>query len=348
MDAPPRIIRVAQFGLGPIGLESLRLLARTPWARVVGGVDIDPAKHGQSIDTLTQVPELKDAKVYASLDELMGQATPDVVLHTAGSSVKDTINQISQMVEAGVSVATTCEPMLYPWLTAPHEAMMLDSLAETRRVSVVGTGVNPGFVMDLLPVVVSGVLRHVDRVLVQRVVNASTRRMPLQRKVGSGMDPDRFLELYRQGKAGHAGFRESVALIADAMGWTTDAHAITQDLEPVIATRRIQTPYFTVEAGQTRGLHQVATLRHEDREAVRLDLTMALDEPSPRDRIEIEGDHHLVANIEGGVPGDTATVAAMVNVVPRLLDASPGLRKTTELGAPRHQPRRVAVLSTRY
>lgn len=336
MQPSKSIIKVAQFGLGPIGLESLRLLAATPWARVVGGIDIDPGKVGLGLDELTDLPELQGARVHASFQDLLRVAQPDIVLHTAGSSVEATIDQVLPIVEAGVSVATTCEPMLYPWLTSPHNAEMLDAIAEARQVSVVGTGVNPGFVMDLLPIVATGVMRRVDRVYVERVVDVSTRRLPLQRKVGSGMDPTVFQDRFLEGKTGHAGFRESAAMIASAMGWSVSLEQIVETLEPVIATREIETPHFTVEPGQTRGLHQVASMNHEGQEVIRLDLTMALDEPRPHDTIRIEGDHELVFNMPGGIPGDTATVASLINVVPRLLVAQPGLRLMTDLAAPVH------------
>ncbi|MEM6391930.1 MAG: dihydrodipicolinate reductase [Planctomycetota bacterium] len=334
MTSTSRTIRVAQFGLGPIGLESLRLLASMPWADVVGGVDIDPLKQGLTLSELCGEPALGEARVYDSFDALAAKAAPDVVLHTAGSNVEQTIAQILPMVEAGVCVATTCEPMLYPWLTAPRSAEMLDAAAEVRQVSVVGTGVNPGFVMDMLPVVASGVMHRVDRIDVLRVVDASTRRMPLQRKVGSGMVPAEFEARFAEGKAGHAGFRESVAMIAASMGWPVEAAAIRETLSAVVADQPIETEYFHVEPGQTRGLHQVVTFEHEGQEVIKLDLTMALAEPNPRDVITLHGQPDLTLEFPDGVAGDTATVAALVNCIPRLLDAKPGVRLMTDLAAP--------------
>ncbi|MEM6551700.1 MAG: dihydrodipicolinate reductase [Planctomycetota bacterium] len=334
MNPTSRNIRVAQFGLGPIGLESLRLLATLPWAEVVGGVDIDPQKQGLTLGALCDTPALGEARVYESFDALLSEVSPDVVLHTAGSNVNQTIEQILPMVDAGVCVATTCEPMLYPWLTAPHDAEMLDSAAEVRQVSVVGTGVNPGFVMDVLPVVASGVMHRVDRIDVLRVVNASTRRMPLQRKVGSGMAPSDFEARFTEGKAGHAGFRESVAMIAASMGWPVDPDAIDEKLSAVVAEKPIETQYFHVEPGQTRGLHQIVSFEHDGREVIRLDLTMALDEPNPRDVVTLHGEPGLKLEFPEGVAGDTATVAALVNCIPRLLDAKPGIRLMTDLASP--------------
>jgi len=334
MTQPARKTRVAQFGLGPIGVESLKLLAHTPWAEVVGGIDIDPAKQKLTLSELCNEPALGDAAVYDSFEALAAKARPDVVLHTAGSNLVTTIDQIAPMVDAGVSVATTCEPMLYPWLTAPRPADTLDAAAKAHNVSLVGTGVNPGFVMDVLPVVASGVMRRVDRVEVLRVVDASTRRQPLQRKVGSGMAPADFEARFAAGQAGHAGFRESVALIAASMGWPVDAAAIRETLAAVVADKPIDTEHFHVEPGQTRGLHQICTFEHQGREVIHLDLTMALAEPNPRDVVTLHGEPDLRLEFPQGVAGDTATVAALVNCVPRLLDARPGIRLMTDLAAP--------------
>ena len=340
MTEPHHRIRVAQFGLGPIGQASLRLLNQKPWAQIVGGIDIDPAKQGMSLGELVEQTTLDGIGIYPSFRALCQDVRPDVVLHTAGSSCAATIEQLLPMVDDGVHVATTCETMLYPWLTEPRQADLLDAAAETRRAVVLGTGVNPGFAMDLLPVVASGVMPEVTRVYAERVVDATTRRGPLQAKIGSGLAPQVFHDLFEQGKAGHAGFRESAALVAHAMGWTVKPQDIHETLEPVVASAAIQTPYAKVEPGQTRGLHQVVTAHYQGREVIRLDLTMALGEAEPHDMIQLEGEpgnDPLILRFPKGIPGDDATVAALVNNVPGLFSARPGLRLMTEMPAPRHR-----------
>jgi 4-hydroxy-tetrahydrodipicolinate reductase len=328
-------LRVAQFGLGPIGVESLRLLADKPWAEVVGGVDIDPAKQGRTLGELVGDDRLGEAPVVSSFDALVERVgRVDVVLHTAGSRAASSIEQITPMVERGVNVASTCEELLFPWVRAPKLADELDALCKSHDARVVGTGVNPGFVMDLMPVLITGVNRRVEGVWAKRVVDATTRRGPLQKKVGSGMAPEAFVALFEQQKAGHAGFKESAALIANAFGWPWDD--LEETLDPVIADRPIRTPHVSVEPGQVRGLHQVVKARVEGEVRIELDLTMACEEPDPTDRIVIRGDPPLDVTFNGGVAGDTATVAAVVNAARRLDDCSPGLKLMTDLPAPRH------------
>ncbi|MEO0514761.1 MAG: dihydrodipicolinate reductase [Planctomycetota bacterium] len=325
-------LRIAQFGLGPIGIESLRLAAERDNLEIVGGIDIDPAKVGRPLAQVAGIDTSPEVIVYESFAALLeAVGTVDVVLHTAGSNVNATLEQIEPMVRAGVSVATTCEPMLFPSLTAPEAAERMDELCRACGARVVGTGVNPGFVLDLLPVVLTAVTRRVGRVYGERVVNASTRRGPLQKKIGSGMDPAEFRSLFAAGKAGHAGFRESAALVAHCLGWPIDD--IRETCEPLVAETAIQTEHFRVEAGQTRGLHQIVQVFAGDTKKIELDLKMYLDAPNPHDLVRIEGEPEIEFEAKAGVAGDTATVASLVNVVPRLLAATPGLKLMTDLGA---------------
>src|SRR5690349_19708534 len=205
-----RTIKVAQFGLGPIGLESLRLLSTRSWAQIVGGVDIDPAKAGKSLADLGigGAPALREQFVYPTFAEMWERAQPDVIVHTAGSKLGPAIEQITAMAGAGVSVVSSCEELLFPWHRGYDAAAELDRVCRESGARVVATGVNPGFVMDLLPLCLTGVSRRVDSLHIERIVNASTRRMPLQKKIGSGINPDEFRALFRAGKAGHAGFQE--------------------------------------------------------------------------------------------------------------------------------------------
>jgi 4-hydroxy-tetrahydrodipicolinate reductase len=332
MHRKPEQIKIAQFGLGPIGLETLKLAATKPWAKIIGAIDIDPAKIGQDLGTLTGNRKLRGTRVYASIEELLRQGKPDVVFHTAVSKFKDAFTQLEPIVRRGISVVSSCEELLFPQLLQPKLAAQLDAICERSGARVIGTGVNPGFVMDLLPVCMTGVSRDVRAVHVQRVVNASTRRGPLQRKIGSGLAPAEFRRLFRAGKAGHAGLKESLALVAHSLGWRLKSVVETGDA--VIARHNIQTAHVKVAKGQTCGLHQRAEARVNGKVCLTLDLKMYLDAEDPHDAIQIEGEPPLNVVVKGGVAGDHATVAALVNTAPRLLRAAPGLRLVTDLPVP--------------
>jgi hypothetical protein len=326
-------VQFAQFGMGPIGIESVRLAATKPWLACAGAIDVDPKKIGKSVGELTGDHRLDGVLVYESFDKLCERATvPQIVLHTAGSKAHVSIEQILPIASRGVSVASTCEELLFPKLRAAESAAALDKVCRDKNARVVATGVNPGFVMDVLPVCMTGVSRSVKSIYVERVVDASTRRGPLQRKIGSGMNPDDFRRLFAEGKAGHAGLKESAALIGHCMGWMFEE--LLETCEPIIAKQSIQTKHLEVQSGQTCGLHQRCTGTTNGETKLELDLKMYLGAPDPHDAIRIAGEPPLDVLVRGGVAGDHATVAALINVIPRLLKAEAGLRLLTDLAVP--------------
>ena len=325
-------IKVAQFGLGPIGIESIKLAAEKSWIEVVGGIDIDPAKAGKSLGDVTGDKKLATARIYKTFEELIEKSRPDVVLHTAGSKADGAIQQINPMAQQGVSVVSSCEELLVPRFRAPKLAEELDAICKKHNARVLGTGVNPGFVMDVLPVCMTGVSRTVEHIYCERIVNASTRRQPLQKKIGSGMHPDEMRRLFKEGKAGHAGFLESLALIGHAMNWHfTETYEL---FEPVIAPYDIKTKFFDVKKGQCCGIHQQVVGKIGDVQRVHMDLKMYLDARDPHDAIKITGEPPLEVRINGGVAGDHATVASLINAIPRVLKAPPGVLMMTDIAVP--------------
>jgi 4-hydroxy-tetrahydrodipicolinate reductase len=298
----------------------------------VGAIDIDPAKVGRDLSELTGAAALKGRPVVGSLEELVARARPDVALHTTVSKFKDAFEQLDSLARRGISVVSSCEELLFPQLREPALSAKLDRVCKEGGARVVGTGVNPGFVMDVLPVCMTGVSREVRAIRVQRVVNASTRRGPLQKKIGSGLSPEEFRSLFAEGRAGHAGLKESLALIAHCMGWK--AENIVETGDAVIAEGEIRTPFVAVKKGQTCGLHQRATASVNGKPCLELDIKMYLEAKDPHDAIQIEGEPPLDVVIQGGVAGDHATVAALVNTARRILKAAPGLLLMTDLPVP--------------
>lgn len=325
-------IKIAQFGLGTIGIETIRLAATKPWAEIVGGIDINPDLAGKSLADIAGDPSLRGAKVYRTLEELTAREKPDVIFHTAVSKTKDAYPQIEPMVRQGISVVSSCEELLFPQLREPGLAARLDQACRDGGARVLGTGVNPGFVMDVIPVCLTGVCRRVTAVHVQRVVNASTRRGPLQKKIGSGLAPAEFERLFDAGKAGHAGLKESAALIAHCLGWTLTE--LTETCKAMVASQDIRTQHVEVKKGQCCGLHQTAVGKTGGDIRLTLDLKMYLEARNPHDACQVEGEPALSLMLDGGVAGDAATVASVVNAAPRVLRAPPGLLLMTDIGVP--------------
>ncbi|MDQ7819640.1 MAG: dihydrodipicolinate reductase [Armatimonadota bacterium] len=310
-----RRVRFIQYGLGPIG-AGIAELAVARGHVLIGAVDIDPAKVGRPASAL--VPGAPaDIRVAGDAADLLA-AGADVVLHSTRSRLPEVLPQILPLVDAGLSVISTCEELAFPWRRYPRESAELDALARSRGAVVVGTGVNPGFVMDVLPVVLALPCREVRSVTVERVVDLDVRREPLRRKAGVGLTPGEFRRGVAEGRLGHVGLAESASLIADALGWALDA--LDESVEPVLDPE-----------GIVQGLHQVLRATVAGRELITLDLLMARSAPRPRDAIRIHGEPSTSVEIPGGLHGDAATSALVVNAIPRALSAPSGLLVPTQL-----------------
>ena len=320
-------LRVVQFGLGPIGQACARL-ALDQGHPVVGALDLDPARLGEDVGTvLGRGPlgvEVRDDV------EALAEWRPDVVLHTTISFLDRIEGQLMACIKAGAHVVSSSEELFWPFERDPGFCDRLGAAARGAGVSVVGTGVNPGFVMDLLPVVLTGVVARVDHVTVTRSVDAGRRRGPLQTKVGAGLTARAFREREAAGGFGHIGMVESAQALAAGLGWV--GAEITETFGPHLADADHQTDHATVREGDVAGIHQTATVTLNGTVRARLALTMAVGAPD-EDRIVIEGNPPLTVVVEGGTFGDTATVAALVNTVGRIGAARPGLRTMLDLPA---------------
>lgn len=318
-----RVYRVVQYGLGPIGQELMRLTIERPSYELVGAIDIDPAKVGRDVADLLGLDRPTGVVVRDDAEAVLTETRPDCVLHTTGSYLDRVFPQLELTIRAGCNVVSTCEELAYPAAGHPELAARLDALAREHGVTVLGTGVNPGYVMDTLPVFFSGVAQAVTAVRVERVQNASTRRKPLQEKIGSGKTVEEFQQLVAAGTVRHVGLRESAYLIAHGLGWTIERYE--ERIEPVIAERRIVTQYFTVEPGRVCGVDQLGRTLVDGVERITLHLRMYLDADPAYDRVLLEGPTPLELVIPGGLQGDRATTAIALNAVPRVVAHAPGL-----------------------
>ena len=323
--SPTVPLRIVQFGLGPIGQACARL-SLDHGHQVVGALDLD--RVGADLGDVLGRDAL-GVEVRADPGALAAWR-PDVVLHTTSSFLDRIEGQLLACVEAGAHVVSSAEELFWPFERDPGFCERIDAAATAAGVAVVGTGVNPGFVMDLLPVVLSGVVARVDRVDVSRSVDAGRRRGPLQKKVGAGLSEAAFREREAAGGFGHIGMAESARALAAGMGW---GHAeIAETFGPQLARSDHRTEHVAVRAGEVAGIRQTATVRVGGQLRATLALTMAVGEPD-EDRIEVAGDPPLTVVVEGGTFGDTATVAALVNTARRVGAARPGLRTMLDLPA---------------
>lgn len=329
-------IRVVQYGLGPIGIESARaILTKQATGRIelVGVIDTDPVKRGKDPSELLGFSSPTGLIVSPDAGALIADVRPDVVLHATTSFLRDTGEQIRLCVEAGVHVISSTEELFFPFDRHPEVAAELNRIAEANGVVILGTGVNPGFAMDTLALSVTGMCTEVKSIHVRRVVDAAKRRLPLQRKIGASLTIDEFEERQKSGTFGHIGLRESLLFLADGLEW--EIEQIVETLEPVVATKDTETMHLSVKSGQVAGIHHMVTGHLGNRPVLSLDLQMYVDAEDPLDAVRVVGTPPIDLVIHGGIFGDTATVAALVNAIPLVLEAKPGLRTMKNLPVPR-------------
>ncbi len=321
--------RVSLIGLGPIGIEVGKALAGREGIELSGAADPAPDKAGRPLASMLD-GAFPGVVVTPSAAALYGQTSSsrsrsDVAVLCTGSRLHSMLPQIEEAIGAGLHIVSTCEELAYPELRHTPMARQIDRMAKAKGVAVLGTGVNPGLVMDRLVLAVAAACVRVDSVRVTRVVDAAKRRGPLRAKVGAGLTREEFLAGVSAKKLGHVGLSESAAIIALGLGLPIDE--ITETIKPVIA----QKDFDGIPAGGVLGLHQVALVQAGDEAKVVLDLKMAVGAPDPADRIDIEGDPplHLVA--AGGFHGDRSTIGTVVNAIPFIVSAAPGLHNVVTL-----------------
>jgi 4-hydroxy-tetrahydrodipicolinate reductase len=322
-------IRVIQYGIGPIGASIVRLMRQKDPLEIVGAIDTDPKKVGRDLGEVVGAPDTPWG-VLVSGDAASILAKPaDVVVHSTSSYLTSVMDQLLSCVAAGLCVVSTCEELSYPFRKHPELSKTLDDAAKEEGVALVGTGVNPGFVMDKLPLTLSAVSQRVDWVSAVRIVDASKRRLPLQKKIGAGMTPEEFRAQVSAGVIKHHGLPESIAMVADGLGFSLDD--ITETIQPMIADEMVKTEFLEVAAGQVAGVHQIARGTAGGKEKIFMELRMYVGAKEPADTIVLKGDPNLTLTIPGGTHGDVATAAVAVNAIPAILAANAGLRTSRDL-----------------
>jgi len=322
-------IRAVQYGVGPIGAAIVRLMREKESIEIIGAIDSDPAKAGRDLGDVVGGTEAPWGVPISSDAEAMLAKSPDMVIHSTSSYLPDVMDQLLECLAAECCVVSTCEELSYPFRKHPELSAKLDEEAKTWGVALIGTGINPGFVMDKLLITLSAASQTVESARAVRIVDASKRRLPLQKKVGAGMTEQEFRAQVAAGIIKHHGLPESVAMVSDALGLGVDD--ISETIEPVIARDAVRTPFLEVAPGQVAGVHQVARGYAGSKEKIFMELQMFVGATNPGDTVEITGNPNLTLTIPGGTHGDIATASVVVNCIPAILAASAGLRTSRDL-----------------
>lgn len=332
MATQKRSIRVLHYGLGPIGAAVVKQVAERPGFRIVGAVDIDPLKAGRDLGEVAGLSRRLKVKVSTDARKTIKASRPDVVVLCTLSSLKKVTPQIEEILKFKVPIVSTTEELAYPTDGNLKYARAIHAAAKKAKVAVLGTGVNPGFTMDALPIALTGVCERVDAIRVDRIQDARVRRLPFQQKIGAGLTREQFQRKVDEGSVRHVGLAESVSMIADAMGWKLDR--ITDEIQPKIATGTVSSEFLAVDSGYVCGIVQDGIGYRDGRPAITLHMEAYLGAPESYDAVDIAGSPNIRSKIAGGVHGDVATASITVNSIPKILSVSPGLRTMRDMPLP--------------
>jgi hypothetical protein len=325
-------IKVVHFGLGPIGAAVVRQVAQRKGFKIVGAIDIDPAKVGRDLGEVANAGRKLKIPVSDDARKVLRSAKPDVVVLCTSSSMKKVLPQIETILKQKVAIVSTTEELAYPTKPNMRYARTIHEMAKKAKVAVLGTGVNPGFTMDALPIMLTGVCERVEAIRVDRIQDARIRRLPFQQKIGAGLTREQFQKKVDDGSVRHVGLAESVSMIADAMGWKLDR--ITDEIQPKIASEAVTSEFLAVDPGLVCGLIQDGIGYQKGRPVITLHMEAYLGAPESFDAVEVTGSPALKMKIAGGVHGDIATASITVNSIPKVLEVAPGLHTMRDMPIP--------------
>ena len=325
-------IKVVHVGLGPIGAGVVRQVAGRKGFTIVGAADLDPEKVGRDLGEVCGVGRRLRIKVTSDVTRTIKATRPDVAVLCTSSSLRKVVPEFEAVLKLKVPIVSTTEELAYPVRSNAAVAKRIDALATRARVAVLGTGVNPGFVMDALPIALTGVCESVTAIEVDRIQDARVRRLPFQQKIGAGLTREEFLEKVRDGSVRHVGLAESVTMIADALGWKLEK--VTDEIHPKMATEPVSSEFLAVEPGRVLGLIQDGTGYRKGKPVIVLHMEAYLGAPESYDAVRIHGNPPLSMKLAGGVHGDVATASIVVNSIPKVMHAAPGLRTMRDMVLP--------------
>lgn len=326
-------INAVQFGLGPIGQLCAKTIIEKHSDKInlVGAVDINPSKVGKDVGELIGINST-GIIVENDIKKVLKKHKVDLVFHTTTSFMEEVKDQLTELIKLKLNVVSSTEELFFPWFRNREIAQEIDLLAKKFKVRVLGTGVNPGFVMDVLPAVLTQVCTNVKKVKVERVVNASKRRLPLQLKIGAGLKVGEFKAKKATGKFGHIGLVESLQFLAYILNIQLDE--IKETLNPIVTKKSLKTEYLTIQKGRVAGIHHTAVGFKDGKEVIVLDLKMYVGDHKDYDAIYIDGEPPINMKILNGVFGDMATVGSLINCAYLIFNSKPGLLTMADIGLP--------------
>ncbi|MFX0205651.1 MAG: hypothetical protein ACFFDT_06655 [Candidatus Hodarchaeota archaeon] len=326
--------KVIQVGLGPMGQRITKLLIERENIELIGAIDIDPNLEGKKLDEIFDLKGLPEISVESNLKKLLNVKQADIVIISTSSALEKVAPLIIEAIKANCNVISICEELSYPFEYHPELSDKINRLAMEHHVSVVGTGINPGYLMDLLPIVLTAPCQTVQKITITRMMNSAKRRGPFQEKIGTGLSTEEFREkIDEKVITGHVGLTQSIQMILSALGMTSD-EIIEYPPSAVLAEKEIITSYCTIPEGLVCGLQSKAVAKKNNEDLITLDFIAYAGDHEEYDSVVIEGIPRITQKIEGGIHGDLGTAAVVANVVPIVFSTNPGLHTMKDIPVP--------------
>ncbi|MFX1455055.1 MAG: dihydrodipicolinate reductase [Promethearchaeota archaeon] len=326
---------VVQVGLGPMGKIITNLLNKRKNINLKGVIDINPQFIGKKLSTILETSVESDLTVEEDLNNVFNNSNVDVVIIATTSSLEKVAPLIYKAANSRCNIISICEELTYPFQHFPKLSEELDHVAKANNITIVGTGINPGYLMDLLPIVITAPCQEVKSIKVTRMMNSSKRRVPFQKKIGTGLTISEFHQKIRDKEiSGHVGLKESIQMIVAALGIEYD-EIIEIPPKEVITDEEYKTSYGEiVPVGCVVGLQSIAYAKYRGDEIITLDFVAFAGDHEEYDSIKIEGTPDIHQKIIGGVHGDIGTAAMVANLIPKVIEAQPGLLTMKDLPVP--------------
>jgi len=330
-------IKVVHWGLGAMGSGIAKLVSSKTGLESIRAFDQDPNKHGRDLGDVSGIGRSLGVSVSEPPQKNWSIAGADLVIIATGSFTRQVFQQIEMAVNAGLNVITIAEEMSFPAVKEPELAEKLDRLAREKGVSILGTGINPGFVLDTLAITLTGPCLNVDKITATRINDLSPFGPTVMQTQGVGVTPEEFAAGLEAGTiVGHVGFPESIHIIAGALGWQIDE--IRQTREPILSSVRRETAHVTVEPGNVAGCRHTAQALSGGKVVIELihpqQVLPYLEGVETGDYIEIDGAPSISMKIQPEIPGGMGTMAMAVNMIPQVITARPGLLNMSDLPIP--------------
>lgn len=323
------MINVIQIGLGPIGKQITRFITDRKGLSIVAAIDSDSRKTGKDLGEHAGMEKV-GVPIVEDIDSAEGADRADIAIISTVSSLEGVEGHLREAAGRGLDIISTCEELAYPWRTQPERASRIDHYCKEHEVSCLGTGVNPGFMMDYLPSVITSVCSDVDFIKVERFQDAAPRRKSFRDKIGVGLSARQFEK--KRDEIAHVGLIESVHMIGDAMNFSLNK--VDESLEPVWAKEPVQNDRIRIKQGEVAGVQQMAHGYCDDKTCIELIFLAAVGLEDPRDTIEIVGNPDFTSTIEGGINGDITTASLIVNTIRSVQQSEPGLNTMLDIAAP--------------